>query len=41
MLGSMKVSKRDWYDVHGGLENPKCWRRQARGAWQYFVRIAD
>jgi hypothetical protein len=38
--GSMRVSKREWYDRWGGFANPMCWRRQLRtGAWCYFVRV--
>jgi hypothetical protein len=37
-LGSFRVTKRTWYAA-GGLANPLCWRRQRRGAWQYFIRL--
>jgi len=35
----MRVTKRDWYDKHGGFRNSLCWRRQRGGSWQYFVKI--
>lgn len=38
-LGSMRVSKRTWYD-QGGFRNPRCWRRQPRGrGWIYYIQI--
>jgi len=37
-IGSMRLDKRSWYD-QGGFANPRLWRRQVSGAWQYFKRI--
>ena len=40
MRGSIKVTKREWYDVYGGLTNSRCWRRQNKsGVWSYYVTI--
>lgn len=35
--GSRQVTKQEWYKL-GGPKNPKCWRRQRNGKWEYFVR---
>jgi hypothetical protein len=34
--GYARVTKRRWLDA-GGLSNPRCYRRQVRGAWHYFI----
>lgn len=36
--GSARISKAQWYGL-GGFANPNLWRRQVRGAWQYFKTI--
>jgi hypothetical protein len=36
--GSIRVSKKDWY-LNGGFANSRCWRRQVRGAWHYFMTL--
>jgi hypothetical protein len=38
LTGSMRVTKRSWY-AYGGFRSNDCWRRQVRGAWQYFIQI--
>lgn len=38
LTGSMRVTKRTWYD-YGGFRMNACWRRQVRGAWHYFIQI--
>jgi hypothetical protein len=35
-MGSMRVTKREWYAA-GGFRNSRCWRRQVRGSWQYYI----
>lgn len=41
LIGSTRISKREFYRV-GGFSNPLCWRRQKRGgAWQYFYRRSN
>jgi len=38
MIGSTKISKREWYR-RGGFSNPRCWRRQQKNrGWEYFYR---
>ena len=36
--GYWRTSKRNWYES-GGFRNSLCWRRQVRGAWQYFINL--
>ena len=33
---SNRVTKADWYSA-GGFANPRCWRRERSGVWQYFI----
>ena len=40
-LGSMRVTKRAWYDHWGGFANSRCWRRDTNRGWQYFVHMED
>lgn len=35
---SVRLRKRDWY-ANGGFANPRLWRRQKRGVWQYFMDV--
>jgi hypothetical protein len=37
MADSRRITKREWYAL-GGFANSKCWRRERRGVWQYFIR---
>ena len=37
MIGYQQVSRRDWYDIHGGFRNPSCIRRMYGGSWRYFI----
>ena len=32
----IKVTKRHWYDVLGGFENPNCFRKHNGKCWEYF-----
>lgn len=38
MAGSIRVTKREWYEA-GGFANSRCWRRQYRGSWQYYMTL--
>lgn len=31
------VAEAEWYEA-GGFANSKCWRREVRGVWQYYIR---
>lgn len=38
VLGSERISKRDWY-ANGGFANSRCWRRQQHNrGWLYYYR---
>ena len=39
MPKSKRVTKREWYDVYGGFENPGCFRRHNGRHWLYFVQL--
>lgn len=36
-IGSVRLTKRQWYDA-GGFSESRCWRRMRSGSWQYFWR---
>jgi hypothetical protein len=37
--GSVRITKREWYDL-GAWANTKLWRRQGKsGSWQYFMTV--
>lgn len=39
MMGSARISKREWYAL-GGFSNSRLWRRQRKGrGWEYFYRV--
>lgn len=37
-VGSMRVTKRTWYD-QGAFANSRCWRRHNGRSWIYYITI--
>lgn len=38
LIGSVRMSRRKWWDI-GGPANPNCWRRMVGRSWQYYYQL--